>query len=140
MHLVFHITLKTPPAGILYALQKGSGSNYNVEQAQHSTGADLNFEVPIEIKGSQSTSEVPDFKGPYVHGPLGGRFIYLDIGNYAGGDSVLASGRIKVPLTGITWDMLNGASTLETTVAGTGKNGGPAYATPKPFAGWKSKL
>ncbi|QKJ31676.1 hypothetical protein HQ865_18535 [Mucilaginibacter mali] len=139
MHLIFHITLKTPPAGILYALQKGSGSSYHVEQAQHSSGGDLHFEVPVEIKGNKPANEVPDFKGPYVHGPLGGRFIYLDIGNYAGEASFLASGRIKVPLTGITWAMVDGASALETTVAGTGKNGGPAYATPKPFAGWKVK-
>lgn len=138
MHIICHITLKTPPAGILYALQKGSGSSYHVEQAQQSTGGDLHFEVPVEIKGSKITNESPDFKGPYVHGPLGGRFVYFDIGNYAGGDGVLASGRIKVPLSGISWDMLDKAA-LETTVPGTGKNGGPAYATPKPFAGWKVK-
>jgi len=144
MHLTFHIALKTPPPNTTYALQKGSGSNYETVQVQRSTGHDLTFEVPVEIKGNKQTNELPDFKGPFVQGPALGRFIYLDIGSYAG-DGNSWSGRLKIPLTGIEWSMLDEAaaqpeSALETSVPGTGKNGMPNCATVKPFGGWKVKL
>ena len=48
--------------------------------------------------------------------------------------------RIKVPLGGITWDMIEKASTklvLEARLPGTGKDGGPSCATVKPTEGWK---
>jgi hypothetical protein len=45
-------------------------------------------------------------------------------------------------LTGITWDIIDQVTAdpkmiLETTVPGTGKDGGPNCATVKPFDGWK---
>lgn len=123
-----------------YALQKGSGNNYEAVQQQKSNGNDLHFEALIEIKGSKPIHEFPDFKGPFVQGPVGGRFIYLDIGSYAGVAGSW-SGRLKIPLSGITWDIINkaitqSAPTLKTVVPGTGKNGMPNCATVKPFEGW----
>jgi hypothetical protein len=143
MQLTLHITLKTPPANITYALQKGSGSKFEVLQVQKSTGSDLYFELTADIKGDKETTELPDFKGPFVQGPAQGRFIYLGIGSYAG-DNSFGGGRIKIPLTGITWQTVvqanaNPKPMLETTVPGTAKNGGPTYATVKPFDGWKLK-
>jgi len=46
---------------------------------------------------------------------------------------------MKIPLTGITWQtvsQLNETAGLQTSVPGTGKKGGPNYATVKPFIGW----
>lgn len=141
MHLTFHILLTAPPANLTYALQKGSGSNFIVEQVQKSTGADLNFNIPIEIKGTPQANEVPDFKGPYVQGPIGGRFIYIGIGIYAGGSQNEWSGRLKIPLSGPDWATTtiagNSALPLHTTVPGVGKKGMPNCATVKPFEGWK---
>lgn len=141
MYLQFHITLQTPPANLTYALQKGSGSKYEMEQAQHSDGSNLHFNLAAEVKGTPQTHLIPDFKGPFVQGPLGGRFIYLDIGTYAGAANQW-SGRLKIPLYSISWDTIdavlaNPAATLKTTVAGTGKNGTPNCATVKPFEGWR---
>ncbi|OOQ60773.1 DUF5990 family protein [Mucilaginibacter pedocola] len=130
-----HITLQKPPANLVYSLQKGSGANYEPVQVQPSTGEDLYFTLEIEIKGSPATLETPDFRGPYVQGPVGGRFIYLDIGSYAGGGGW--SGRLKIPLTGISWQQVEAGQQLRSTVPGTGKNGMPNCATVKPFEGWK---
>lgn len=132
-----HITLEKPPLNLHYSLQKGSGSRYEPVQMQVSTGADLEFYLQVEIKGTSHTHESPDFRGPFVQGPVGGRFIYLDIGSYAGGGGW--SGRIKILLAGITWDQAAAGVELTTTVPGTTKTGTPTCATVKPFAGWKTK-
>lgn len=141
MLINFCITLQGPPPNFAYALQKGSGSKYEVVQPQRSNGNDLHFDALIEIKGSRQTNEFPDFKGPFVQGPVAGRFIYIDIGSYAGGFGSSWSGRLKIPLSGITWDVVENALSqpqcvLKTTVPGTGKNGLPNCATVKPFNGW----
>jgi hypothetical protein len=141
MQLALHITLVKPPAKLTYSLQKGSGAKYEVIQVQCTTGQDLFFELTVEVKDSPNTNEEPDFKGPFVQGPVGGRFIYLDIGSYAGAESYW-SGRLKIPLTGISWATIAAAGSehaLHTTVPGTRKNGMPACATVKPFEGWKVK-
>jgi hypothetical protein len=135
MQITLNITLQKPPADLTYALQKGSGSNYQPVQVQLSTGNDMLFNLSIEIKGSPQMNEQPDFRGPFVQGPVGGRFIYLDIGTYSGSREGW-SGRLKIPLTGITWAMVTAAK-LQTVVPGTGKNGMPNCATVKPFAGWQ---
>jgi hypothetical protein len=49
---------------------------------------------------------------------------------------------VKIPLAGITWNVLDAALTdagtvLETRVPGTGRDGGPNCATVKPFDSWK---
>jgi hypothetical protein len=76
-----------------------------------------------------------------VQGPAGERFVYLDIGTYAGQKDSCWSRRLKVPLSGITWDIIDrmekSRAVLETRVPGTGKDGGPNCATVKPFDGWK---
>jgi hypothetical protein len=135
--IALHITLQKPPGNVTYSLQKGSGSNYEPVQVQPSVGDDLYFSFSVEIKGASQTHEIPDFRGPFVQGPVGGRFVYLDIGSYAGGSGW--SGRLKIPLTGITWEQLNAEELLQTTVPGTGKNGMPNCATVKPFAGWQAR-
>ena len=135
--------MQTPPAGIDYGLQKGSGNNYETVQIQRSVSRDLNFEFVVEIKGDRQTDSFPLLRGPFVQGKPGERFFYIDIGTYAGQQS-LSGWRLKVPLSGITWDMIdtmnsNPATILETQVPGTGKNGAPNCATVKPFAGWEIK-
>jgi len=83
---------------------------------------------------------LPNFLGPLTHGPTTGRFIYINIGKSAGEIDSCWDRRIKVPLGGITWDMIEKASTklvLEARLPGTGKDGGPSCATVKPTEGWK---
>jgi hypothetical protein len=142
MHLALRIILQAPPK-LTYALQKGSGNNYETVQVQRSAGDDLHFKLEVEIKGTKQANDLPDFKGPFVQGPALSRFIYLDIGSYAGAHDWW-SGRLKIPLIGITWRIIDEliaqpSAELETKVPGIGKNGGPNCATVKPFDGWKVK-
>lgn len=136
--ITIKITLEQPPPGIDFGLQKGSGNHYETLQLQRSSTGDLHFNCMIGTKTGKDGQ--PDFNGPFVQGPTGQRFIYIGIGTYAGQKETTWSRRLKVPLTGISHAMLNKLTNsnkiLCTRIEGTGKDGGPTCATPKPFAGW----
>ena len=137
--LPFRIILETPPAGVDFGLQNGRGNDYETIQTQRSKGKDLSFEFTVRVKTGKGSA--PNFLGPVVQGPTGERFVYIDIGTYAGQKETCWSRRLKIPLRGITWDMIDRAMAagqlLETRVPGTGKDGSPSCATVKPFPGWK---
>jgi hypothetical protein len=133
--LNLRIILESPPAGIDFALQKGSGNDYETVQKQRSAKGDLKFEFSVRVRDGKDGE--PNFLGPFVQGPAQQRFVYIDIGTCAGQIGTTWSRRLKVPLHGITWDLVKKGKTLETHVPGTGKDGGPTCATVKPFAGWK---
>jgi hypothetical protein len=108
---------------------------------QRSRAGDLSFEFTLEAKGD-GTDGMPALRGPFVQGPIGARFVYIDIGTYAGQPDTCWSRRLKIPLSGITWDMIGRSSAgspavLEARVPGTGKDGGPSCGSVKPFTGWK---
>ena len=134
----FRIVLETPPADVDYGLQKGRGSNCEIVQTQRSDGGDLQFVFDAEVRAGT----VPDFRGPFIQGPAGGRFVYIGIGTYAGQIGTPWSRRLKVPLSGISEGMIRraaGGAVLEASVAGTGRDGTPACASVRDFAGWKPK-
>jgi hypothetical protein len=132
------IILQKPPAEIDYGLQMGRASKYEVVGRQRAKGDDLTFEFTINTKPGKDSAI--DFSGAFVQGPVGGRFIYINIGISAGQINTRWNRRLKIPLIGITECMINKIldmpSVLETSVPGTGKDGGPNCATVKPFAGW----
>ncbi len=130
------IILKDAIPGVLFALQSGSGSVYETIQKQYSGEKDLVFEEPVIVK--QAGGEEPDFKGKIVQGPKGGRFIYIDIGTYAGDKKSVWARRLKIPLTGISIDPTkNKPGVFETHIPGKGRDAGPNCGTVKPFPGWK---
>lgn len=137
--LKFRIILESPPAGVDFGLQKGSGNDYEVVQKQRSKTGDLIFELTARVKEGKDGE--PVLLGPFTHGPPHERFAYLDIGTYAGQTDTPWIRRLKIPFRGITWDLVNkasrGAHLLETRVPGTAKDGSPTCATVKPFAGWQ---
>lgn len=140
--LTLRIILETPPAGVDFGLQKGRGSSYETIQTQRSTGGDLLFEFTVRVKPGVNNS-APNFLGPMVQGSPAERFIYIDIGTYAGQTETCWSRRLKIPLRGITQELVNRVlayegSLLEVQVPGTGKDGGPACASVKSFRGWKA--
>ena len=137
--LTLRIILEGPPAGVDFGLQEGRGNDYRTVQTQRSKTGDLTFTFTARAK--QNTSAEPVFLGPFTQGPVDGRFVYLDIGTYAGQKDTPWSRRLKIPLRGISWDMVEQASQLsrllEARVQGTGRDGGPTCGTIKPFNGWK---
>ena len=127
MEITLRIVLKRPTAGVDFALQKGGGSKYETVQKQRSSpNADLKFEFPVTVRSDKDGA--PDFFGPFVHGVRGDRYVYIDIGTYAGQTNTTWSRRLKVPLSCITWDLINSKSILMGEIPGTGKDGGPSCA------------
>jgi hypothetical protein len=102
MEIPLRIILRKPTAGVDFGLQEGRGSKYEVVQKQRSTGKDLKFEFAVGVKTGKDGA--PDFSGPFVQGPRGGRYFYIDIGTYAGQVNTCWSRRLKVPLSCITAD------------------------------------
>ena len=140
--IALRVVLQQPPPGVDFALQKGRGSIYETVQKQRPKGGDLKFAFSIAAKAAKDGSA--DFAGPFVQGPCGARFVYLDIGTYAGQSNTPWSRRLKVPLAGIDWKLIQKAeqragAIIETSVNGTGKDGGPACATVRPPPIWKVK-
>lgn len=142
--ITIQIILERPFPGVLYALQKGTGALYESIQAQVASDHDLIFDGVIKLKGDGVKYDYPDFGGPLVQGTKTARFLYIDIGRTAKQMGSEWSRRLKIPLTGISWDMVRQLqslpnSMLQTKVPGIGKDGGPNCATVKPFAGWHIK-
>jgi hypothetical protein len=137
--LLLRIILEKPPAGIDFALQSGSGNNYQTVQNQVSGEDDMVFNFSVKLK--QDSSAQFDFAGPFVQGNKGERFIYIGIGTYAGNAGSAWGRRLKVPLRdiapGAIEKVLNDNKlVLQTRVPGADKHGGPNCATVKPFDGW----
>lgn len=137
--IALRIVLHQPPAGVDFALQKGRGSGYETDQKQRSKGDDLEFNFTVTVKSGKEV--LPDFAGPFVQGARGDRFVYLDIGTYAGQANTPWARRLKIPLSGITWEMVKARAVLLARVPGTGTDGGPscAYGWRKgnPSWGWQ---
>jgi hypothetical protein len=134
--LTFRIVIEQPPAGVDFALQKGRGSTYEPVQIQRSVGNDLTFEFQPSIRESISES-MAALGGPFVQGLPQQRFVYIDIGTYAGQTDSCWSRRLKIPLERAPTKMLRTGGVLEARVPGTGRDGGPNCATIKDFEGWK---
>ena len=135
------IVLVDPPPGVDFGIQEGKGKDYRTLAVQRSKVGNLALEGTINVKGSFADG-LPNFAGLISQGPPTGRFIYIDIGKSAGQIDSCWQRRIKVPLEGITSEMIYSVlekqeRLLQALIAGTGKDGGPSCATVKPIGGWK---
>jgi len=138
--VTLRVVFERPPAGVDIGLQEGHGNDYQTVQKQHTTGQDLQFEFSVAVKTDKSGG--PDFGGPFVQGARGDRYVYLDIGTYAGQTATEWSRKLKIPVSIITWDQINSGKVLVVHIPGTAKDGGPscAYEWRKrvgPDWGWK---
>jgi hypothetical protein len=137
--LPLRITLIKPPAGVPFCLQQGKD---NLVPPSSDSGETVSFDFTVNI-ANDGADGPPNFRGPFVQGPPGGRFIYINSGTYAGQADSCWSRRAKIPLSGITWDLIEGAlskssAVLEARIAGTAGDGGPACATVRLLdGGWK---
>lgn len=135
------IVLIDPPHGVDFGIQEGKGNDYKTISVKRSKAGNLVLECTINVKANR-TGGPPNFVGPISQGPPSGRFIYIDIGKSAGQFDSCWQRRIKIPLDGITWDMIDSVlekpkRLLQATIPGTAKDGGPNCATVKPIDGWK---
>lgn len=78
-----------------------------VEQDVPADSPELAFTVSFELRGDPNSDSVPDFAGPFVHGPRGERFLYLSWGarNSTSGEWNLVA-RTKIRLSILTWEIL----------------------------------
>ena len=135
--LPIRIVLIEPPTGVLYGIQRGKGSNYTVDFAQTPKRGDVTFDFAIDATEKAGR---PAFGGVYVQGTPARRFIYVDVGTYAGQKDTPWSRRMIVLLNGISREQVTKALTpghrLVASIEGTGKDGGPSCATVPLIDGW----
>jgi hypothetical protein len=77
--ITLQITLIKPTPGVVFGLQKGSGSKYETVQKQIPTSNDLSFKFTIKIKGDRSKEKLPKFSGSFVQGSADNQFVYLTL-------------------------------------------------------------
>ena len=91
------------------------------------------FDIPVQVGENKDGS--PNFLGQFVHGPVGGRFLYLVWFNKKGEWRTMFR-RAKINLQHLGWLEINAAifsgKNIEAQVFLTDKKGGPACATLKP--------
>ena len=134
------IILVAPPPGVDFGIQEGKGNDYKTIAIQRSKVGNLVLDCTIKVKGNRDDGP-PNFGGPISQGPPSGRFIYIDIGKSAKQFDSCWQRRIKIPLDGITWELIDAVlekpkRLIQATIPGTGKDGGPTCATTKPIDGW----
>ncbi len=139
--VALRINLIAPPSGVDFGIQEGKGYDYKTIQIQRSKGTDLRFDFSVTVKRNGDDG-LPNFAGRLVQGPPTGRFVYIDIGKSAGQTNSEWERRIKIPLEGITMQMIDQVSDnpkrrIQASIPGTGKDSGPSCATVKPIDGWK---
>lgn len=138
--LPIRLILVDPPPDIDYALQRGSGSKYEPVFVQRRKQPEVVFDFEITVSDNRKDG-APNFTGPFVQGPPRKRFIYIDVGTYAGQKHTPWSRRMIVPLGDITWPMIrkvlgNTGQRLSAKIPGTGKDGGPNCATVRLLGDW----
>ena len=80
--LTLRVIVERPPGDVDFGIQEGHGNDYKTVQKQRYTKKDLRFEFPIRVREGKNGR--PNFLGSFAQGPANNRFIYLDIGTYAG--------------------------------------------------------
>ncbi len=133
------IVLVKPPPGVLFALRLGAAQ---LVSPTRSNGGDVTFNLALTLKGRQANGD-PNFSGGFAQGPPTARFVYVRCGTCAGDFNSCWTRAAKVPLSGISWPMVEVAQAGESAVIvarfdGRAKDGGPACATVKLLdGGWK---
>ena len=118
------------PAGVTMMLQSDAGKL--IPPAGHGVGL-LLFEAQLTVSFPKG-EDVPRFGGSYVHGPVHGRFLYVNAGTYAGQADSCWARRAKVPLPALTrllveQALAEPALTLQARIRGRAGDGGPACAS-----------
>jgi hypothetical protein len=133
------IAVVRPPPGVVWAVQ--SGRNDLIEPSER-TDTRIVFDVTVRV-GAPRAGGGPTLLGSVTQGPPTARFLYVNSGKRAGQAASSWDRRAKVPLTGVTRELLESVerhpgARLEARIAGTAADGGPACATvPLLDGGWR---
>jgi hypothetical protein len=133
------IILIEPPPGVEFCMQKGK---LDLVAPSWQSATSITFDLIVSIDGEKKAAP-PNFRGPFTQGRPGEKFIYINSGTYAGHFDSPWSRRAKIPLAGITWELIQQAlsrpsAVLEARLVGTAKDGGPVCASvPLLDGGWK---
>lgn len=136
--LPLRITVIDPPAGVVFCLQQ---EKLDLVPPTRSSDRHLSFDFVLRVIGDQGRP--PIFRGLCAQGPPAGRFVYVNSGTLAGQTDSCWTRRAKVPLSGLTWELIDQVlstpdALLEARIIGTAKDGGPACATvPLLEGGWR---
>jgi hypothetical protein len=135
------LVLVDPPPAVDFGIQRGSGSQYETVLVQRRTSGDVFFDFSVTVADNRK-DRLPNFKGPFAQGPPVKRFVYVDVGTYAGQKDTQWARRMIVPLQGITWALIKtvlsrDGQRLLARIPGTGRDGGPNCATVKMLSDWK---
>jgi hypothetical protein len=139
--VTIRIVLVDPPPGVDFGVQRGRGAKYETLQVQRRTRGDIVFDLSLTVNDSRKDG-LPNFTGPFAQGPADSRFLYLDVGTYAGQKDTPWSRRIKIPLQGITWALVKKVTAqsglaLMAKIPGKGKDGSPSCATVRLLGDWE---
>src|SRR6185295_10825313 len=77
------LVLVNPPADVDYGIQKGSGARYETLFVQRRGRGDVCFRFSLKAKDTGKDG-LPHFQGPLAQGTPANRFLYVDVGTYAG--------------------------------------------------------
>ena len=125
-----------------FCLQRGKGAKAErldyVEVLENNVQT-VEFELEVTVRKAKNGPE-PDYFGPFVQGPFGARFVYLCIGTVVDAGDPTWSGRVKVPLVGLDWPTIDGATALGHTLfaryQASRPDGKPVYASVPLLDGW----
>ena len=134
------IVLAEPPEGFAFCLQRGKGAKGERLDYVEATGGDIPFDLTVTVRQGKIKG-MPDFSGPFVQGRPGERFFYLCVGRCSELVEPRWLGRVKVPLSSITWKQVEEASAsdlpLRARYAASKPDGQPALASVQLLeAGW----
>ncbi len=138
--LPLRIIMETPVPGVAIALQRGATGKTDLVGPVETSAAALAFDLEVTVAGALPDGR-PRFLGPFVQGPPAARFVYLNAGAGAGQSGSIWRRRVKVPLAGISWALIEALAAgrrLEAHIAGKARDGGPACASvPILPPGWR---
>ena len=133
--VAFRITLLNPPLGVTFRLQRGRAE---LVAPSHETATSISFDFTLRVAPGDGA---PRLLGPFAQGPPAARFVYVNSGKQAGQAESCWDRRAKVHLRDIAPSLIEQAissgAVIETRIAGTGRDGGPACATVPLIGGWR---
>lgn len=128
------IVVAGPPTGYAFCLQRGKGAKAERLDYIEAADDDIAFDLTVTLRQGKQP-DMPDFGGPFVQGSPGARFFYLCVGRCSMTAEPHWTGRVKVPLSSITWPLArqatSGAVRLEARYAASRPDGRPVLASVK---------